>query len=75
MTYSYATHSKQGDYFSLVFINDTEDAQFTVRFLPNISLPFRDDHIQLSHIKMRVPEMILYTLEEYGLTIITQGLL
>ena len=74
MTYSYITHSKQGRYIYLVFDNDMEDHSLVVKFLPSVQLPFSEDNIDLSQIKMRDPEVILATLEQYGTTLITKGL-
>ena len=73
MTYSYLTHSKHGDYYILLFINDMEDIELKVKFLPTISLPFSRDNIDLQSMKLRDPEMILYMLESCGLTMILEG--
>lgn len=74
MTYSYTTHSKQGRYIYLVFDNDMEDHSLIVKFLPDVPFPFAEDNIDLSQIKMRDPDVILATLEQYGITLITKGL-
>ena len=74
MTYSYITHSKQGRYIHLVFDNDMEDHSLVVKFLPSVPLPFSEENIDLSQIKMRDPEVILATLEQYGTTLIIKGL-
>jgi len=70
MIYSYVTHTKQGEYYILVFENDMEDSILQVKFLPTTPLPFSKDNIDLQSMKLRDPEMILFTLETYGLTMI-----
>ncbi len=44
-----------------------------VRFLPNTVEVFGKDKVDLNMIKLRDPEVILLTLEEYGITLITEG--
>ncbi len=75
MVYSYVTYTKQGRYFNLVFENDMEaDRLLKVRFLPNTDGVFGKDKVDLTGIKYRDPEVILLMLEEYGITLITEGL-
>jgi len=75
MVYSYVTHSKQGHYYTITFSNDMEpDSDLVVRFLPTTDLPFAKGNIELQLMKLRDPELILYTLEQHGLTIILKGI-
>lgn len=76
MAYSFITYSKQGDYFHLVFENDLEPEHYLkVKLLPyNSSDIFSKQSIDLLSIRMRDPESILHYIEQYGLTLITEGL-
>jgi len=75
MVYSYVTYTKQDKYFNLVFENDMEAGKLLkVRFLPNTAEVFGKDKVDLTGIKYRDPEVILLMLEEYGITLITEGL-
>jgi len=74
MIYSYTTYSKQGEYYTIVFENDFDpDNNLIVKFLPKVPLPFSKDNIDLQAIKLRDPEVILYMLEQCGLTMIMKG--
>ena len=74
MVYSFVTYSIQGKYFILTFEDIMEDATLVIKFLSNVTDPFDQNKINLPMIKMRDPEVILYQLEEYGMTIILKGL-
>lgn len=74
MTYSFTTHTKQGEYYFIVFTCDTEDTRIIIKFLPTVPLPFSRPHIDLSSMRMRNLHMILNSLENYGFTLITEGL-
>lgn len=76
MVYSFVTYSKQDDYFHLVFENALEPEHYLkVKFLPyDTTTVFNKHNIDLSSIKMRDPESILYCIEQHGLTLIIEGL-
>ena len=74
MIIDFVTYSKVGDYFNLVFCECTEEKYINIRFLPNVSMVFSKDKVDLSSIKMRDTEVVLLMLEEYGITLITKGL-
>ena len=74
-TYSYVTFSKEGQYFRIVFERDTEEEHYlVVKFLPKHPfMIFNEEHIDLSGMKLRDPEVILNILESYGITLILKG--
>ena len=72
MTYSYVTHSQQNAYYTIVFADSMDsDTTVSIRFLPTVSMPFAPGHLDLYSIKHRDLAMILYNLELYGMTLIT----
>ena len=71
MVYSYLTHSKQTEYYLIVFIDSmNSDNTVAIRFLPMAELPFAPGNIELHNMKHRDIDMILYNLELYGMTLI-----
>lgn len=71
MVYSYLTHSKQAEYYLIVFTEGmNSDNTVAIHFLPMAALPFAKGNIELHNIKHRELNMILYNLELYGMTLI-----
>ncbi len=73
MTYSYKTHSKHQECYNILFESDVDELVLLVKFLPKTPLVFSKDKVDLQMMKLRDPEMLLYTLEAYGLTQILKG--
>lgn len=74
MIVSFVTYTKDGEYYNLVFSHYLEDKYLKVRFKPNTDIVFSKEKVDLIGIKMRDAETVLLMLEQYGMTLITEGL-
>ena len=73
-TYSFVTYTKIESFYLFVFESDlVPDTFMKVRLLPRkTNMLFSE--LDIHHMKLRDPEVILYMLELYGLTLILEGL-
>ncbi len=74
MIVSFVTYTKDDEYYNLVFSHHLEDKYLKIRFKPNTDMVFSKDKIDLIKIKMKDAEAVLSMLEQYGMTLITEGL-
>ena len=70
-TYSFVTYSKTQSCYNFVFENDMKDGEYLkVKLLPRIDMLFNE--LDIHHMKLRDPEIILDMLSYCGLTIIEE---
>lgn len=74
MIVSFVTYTKDGPYYNIVFADCLEDKYLKIRFKPNTDIVFSKEKINLIEIKMRDVETVLSMFEQYGMTLITEGL-
>lgn len=74
MIVSFVTYTKDGEYYNLVFSHHLEDKYLKIRFKPNTGMVFSKEKVNLIEVKMRDAETVLLMLEQYGMTLITEGL-
>jgi len=74
MIVTFITYTQDGPYYNIVFADCLEDKYLKIRFKPNTDMVFSKDKIDLMKIKMKDAEAVLSLFEQYGMTLITEGL-